>query len=306
MTDLNFSYDTTENCDIAMLRGYRIKAEQDSSPSNPFEDSEGNFPMLVMFDGEIIAGSRSGRQNNSCYEIPDNLRGQAISTVLWRYSLEQIVHWQVHLAKLLGVTVRGLTEHWDEPTAYVSLDDADALRQELSSVYGDMRASDKLEACAAMHQLLDIHAIVGTTRGYCQGDYAEVLVVATPEAIEKFGINLEEIRAEVKANLDMRVIHPDVLGDAAKLEALIESKVAERLCQSQIDLYGDWAWGNVYGYVIQEPVTDEDGEIEDWVEIDSCWGYYGTDHAKSGLAEAALACVPDEPASIPSEEHAHA
>jgi len=29
-------------------------------------------------------------------------------------------------------------------------------------------------------------------------------------------------------------------------------------------------------------------------EIDSCWGYYGSDHDKSGLAEAALSALPDE------------
>jgi hypothetical protein len=48
--------------------------------------------------------------------------------------------------------------------------------------------------------------------------------------------------------------------------------------EAQADLLGSWAFGDVCGYVIESP----DGE-----HLDSCWGFYGSDFEKSGLAEAA-------------------
>lgn len=47
---------------------------------------------------------------------------------------------------------------------------------------------------------------------------------------------------------------------------------------SAVKLYGAWAWGDVYGWEIISPAGDE---------LDSCWGYYGSDHEESGLADAA-------------------
>ena len=77
----------------------------------------------------------------------------------------------------------------------------------------------------------------------------------------------------------------------------------ERLAVT-VDLYGDWAWGNTYGYVIEEPTAwDEDGDATEWGEIPdgSCWGYYG-DPEDSGLDEAAWESVPDEPVNTPTPE----
>lgn len=37
--------------------------------------------------------------------------------------------------------------------------------------------------------------------------------------------------------------------------------------EADADLYGAWAWGDVYGYSINDTKT---GEV-----VDSCWGYYG-------------------------------
>jgi len=55
-------------------------------------------------------------------------------------------------------------------------------------------------------------------------------------------------------------------------------KKIEGYLKNEVDTYDDYLTGNVYGYVVK----DTDGEI-----IDSCCGYYGYDHEKSGLLEAA-------------------
>lgn len=46
---------------------------------------------------------------------------------------------------------------------------------------------------------------------------------------------------------------------------------------SEVDLYSEWADGHCYGFI----VTDKEGD-----EVDSCWGFIGSDPDKSGLAEA--------------------
>lgn len=50
---------------------------------------------------------------------------------------------------------------------------------------------------------------------------------------------------------------------------------AEQLA-STADLYASWAFGDCYGYTIDH----KNGEL-----LGSCWGFYGSDHEKSGLLE---------------------
>lgn len=47
---------------------------------------------------------------------------------------------------------------------------------------------------------------------------------------------------------------------------------------TEVETYGAYLNGDVYGYVIINASNEE---------TDSCWGYYGCDHEKSGLMEAA-------------------
>jgi hypothetical protein len=59
------------------------------------------------------------------------------------------------------------------------------------------------------------------------------------------------------------------------------AKIEEYL-RSDIETYDDYLTGNVYRYTI---------ELPDGTEDDSCGGYYGSDHEKSGLMEAAKNAV---------------
>ena len=52
-----------------------------------------------------------------------------------------------------------------------------------------------------------------------------------------------------------------------------------------IELYSAWAWGDVYG--VSEIVDEQGNELEDG----SCWGFYGTDHEKTGLLEHAKSVI---------------
>lgn len=61
-------------------------------------------------------------------------------------------------------------------------------------------------------------------------------------------------------------------------------KQIEGYLKGEVDVYDDYLTGAVYGYVVEDP----DGiDVEDG----SCWGFYGHDHEKSGLLEAARSAV---------------
>jgi len=62
----------------------------------------------------------------------------------------------------------------------------------------------------------------------------------------------------------------------------IHPKKAHENAESAARLFENWASGEVFGYVVE----DKDGE-----ELDSCWGFYGNEHEKSGLMEYATNAI---------------
>lgn len=103
-------------------------------------------------------------------------------------------------------------------------------------------------------KLEDVSRIIGLpclntrSRGSCQSDYVEIMAV-----------------------------WPKAWGKENRPKAT-PKQIAKEL-QAAVDLFGAWAWGDVYGYTVTDTVTGD--------EVGSCWGYYGNDHEASGLLEAA-------------------
>ncbi len=259
-TKLSWSYDQTLNCEVAYLRGYRIRAEHDDDASNPFEDMDGHWPIAVYFGRSLT--------------IYDKAPGPAIRDPLLQYPDALLVHDQKALEKLLGAERGDLhmygVEWGDDESPPKWVTDADALRSWFSDALESEYNSKKLEVWEQLYTLLGVPCYRTTVTGYCQGDWADVLVVATPEAQKEFAPGWQRT------------------GDVEAIKKDLESTA---------ELYGAWAFGDVYGYIVEKPVYDDDGEVE-WVDAcdhNSCWGYYGADHAESGLEEAALECVPEEP-----------
>jgi len=251
-TKLDWVYQDRTGEYRADYKGLVIRAVHDDSPENPFEAWDGHFPMLVYHDRTI--------------DEYDKMGGVALDCVIERFTSEQLVFDQKALAEILDLDMvqeyadRVSGGDTDDVPKWITLDDAHVIRDVCEDAIHDTSGTDRLDKLAELHKLLG-HAVLRTTsRGYSQGDWAELLIVATPEAIAEFGCDPA----------------PDNL--ARQLEA-------------QAKLYGAWAWGDVWGYVVEKPALDEDGdEIEgEAEELDSCWGYYGSDFAESGLEEAALA-----------------
>lgn len=59
---------------------------------------------------------------------------------------------------------------------------------------------------------------------------------------------------------------------------------ARKCLENEVEVYDDYLVGNVYGYTVYAPNETEEDDDE---QLDSCWGFYGYNHDKSGLLEAA-------------------
>lgn len=121
--------------------------------------------------------------------------------------------------------------------------------QELTSELAPSSWTEWQEYFKAMARLASIAGIphhYTTSRGHCQGDCALVFTAATPTWAKLVGAPEDTLTAQ---------------------------------CQNAADLWTAWAWGDCYGI---EAIHRPDGtELDDG----SCWGFYGDDHAKSGLLD---------------------
>lgn len=257
-TKLNWVYDDQSAEYRAEHNGYRIRAVRDDDARNPFTDGDCNWPIVVR------SGDRHSR-DFTCYV--DGVETKGIECPIERFNDALILHAQHMIARELGfkdMLACMTSADSDEPVKHCR--DADAARGAFLAGWEDVADSQKMDIMVALLKMCEIKALSTTVTGYCQGDWADVLVIAAPEAIEKFGC----------------------------------TEVSDADLQATADLYGSWAWGDVYGYIVEREVPDPDPEADEyrereWEEIEdgSCWGFYGSDFDKSGLEDAALECVPE-------------
>ncbi len=229
---LSFDYSPAHDSEIVSYGALTIKAVRDDSPQNPFEDWDCEPPLLVWYDGSLT-------------EYGDGICEPLAALSDWHISRR----WR-DIAAALDIKPETVEAEARDRAKGERM--ADFRRDYFESALGEMRPSryggsgaDYLSALAKLWEIAGVVALDSCSRGYSQGDYADVLAVALPAWADKVGAPRES--------------------HARQLE-------------SAVKLYGAWAWGDVYGYVIEGP----DGET-----LDSCWGYYGSDHDESGLAEAA-------------------
>lgn len=67
------------------------------------------------------------------------------------------------------------------------------------------------------------------------------------------------------------------------VNALTKKEVAvwERRLKGEVETYDHYLTGACYGGIIETRASEDD----EWEEEDSCWGFYGHDHHKSGLLD---------------------
>lgn len=144
---------------------------------------------------------------------------------------------------------------------------ADARRDLLEEWLSDAKGgslSDYMNINESLFALMGWPVYLTTSRGYSQSDWAELLLVYTPAHALACGIKFPR---------------------SAKAKA-----AAVKSLEADAKLWGNWAWGNVYGAVIDAWEGGEsDGRLVEHA-IESCWGFYG-DPDESGLADFAESTI---------------
>jgi hypothetical protein len=169
--------------------------------------------------------------------------------------------WAIELANQADPTVEDRIYHWNEGKGWESLNN----KYPLYSEHGEkaIEISNKmihslvwktLEKHYVMLPLYlyDHSGITMNTSGFsCQWDSGQV---------GWFYASKKEIKKEFNW----------ILLTKKRIKKVID------ILNSEVKAYDDYLTGNVYGYIVEDQMGNH---------IDSCWGFFGYDHAKSGLLE---------------------
>lgn len=213
----------------------RLKIWHDSFAANPF----------LEWDCEPAVMANYGRNNFS-----DFSKGEIETFIKNNLNQDKVVEEKDELADIVGYNLEWFDgtdeELYDELTHEIDYSDVEQLTKVL--------------------ELFSLPHLNYTSRGYSQGDWADVLIVATDEFFQRTGANRELI---------------------------------EEILEDTKNLFDSWAWGDVFGITIEEGTTIQVVEKEtqkvlreeiDWEQIDSCGGFYGEDFENNGMMDH----VPDE------------
>ena len=239
----------------------KIKIMQDPHADCPWEDMDGLAPIYVWGDRfDNYHGERYGDPMNPW----DHIDASKVSRN-WR-----------KIAEIFDTTEEAHDQEARDRAEYEGYGLSEARRDVFIDAFRDMvsygRKADAADVVVELWKLAKVNAKHFTGHGYSQGDWHEGVIAHTPEFLKAVGLNYPDTR-------DAEDIARDMKGDT--------------------ELYGAWAYGDVYGYEIQGPK----GET-----LDSCFGYYGVPYGHNpagegkwdvldyGVAEALSGIAPSEAA----------
>ena len=112
--------------------------------------------------------------------------------------------------------------------------------------HGWSGAIEWLKTAASILEYGGITCHFTQSNGYSQGDSTLLLAIGLPSWVDKVGAPIESVPAQL---------------------------------ESACDIHGFWQWGNVYGVA---SIEDDNGAE---IPHGACWGFYGSDHERSGLLD---------------------
>ena len=222
--ELNLEFEQNRNNDYVAHAGrYTVTIRQEDYTENPWDAWDGEPPYMR-------AGYRIHDKPDTRGDFPDCCD---IFKGITRAQLKRLCH---ELAVMYCAEIPGKTtpvdiyrEAREELGYYAEFDMAvTAFELALNALY----SSNPIPAYVAALETMGWTYLETASCGYCQGDYAELLFVASPQWAEKVGAPKETWAGQLES--------------AAKL-------------------WGYWAWGDVYGFTIE----DESGN-----QVDSLGGFY--------------------------------
>lgn len=244
MEKLNFEWHDSRNGGEyrAEANGFIVRAVHDDSPENPWDAWDGQPPLIVYSDRSL---DEKGDVPNPLADMTDSFIAR---------------NWRA-LCKIFDQSPDAAQERKSD-YAYERI--ADAKRDLLDEWLDEIKpsrysghAGDYMVALGELCELRGWPSLSTSSHGYCQSDYAELLLIFSPAYAKEIGAAWPR-SAKAKAE-------------------------ARKSLEADAKLWGAWARGNVYGFVIESADgTELPGDC-----LDSCFGFYGDDMAESGLAEAA-------------------
>jgi len=226
--------------DTIEYKNCKILIHQDETPENPFESWDCEPPLLTYYGGRHGYFKAYG-------EIEDLRDIIAIIPDSCFERGERMKLFKEYISdRFTRFTLREFAGDIQSNGSF-----KDAFCSILVEYFNDTpsnwrNATEWMELAESLLSLAGITCYQGQSNGYSQGDSTLVLAIATPNWLKTSGV--------------------------AKRNESSAMKCA-------FDLYSAWAWGDVYGYTLEDENGDE--------LIDSCWGFYGSDHQESGLLEGA-------------------
>lgn len=244
------------NTETLKIDGYTVTIANDESAENPFTAWDCEPPLLVY------SCDRSGRLDtyNKAPEtlaefvalIPDAVFERGNRTAFLRGLMPGDYGWKAFLREFREYRAETYDGSFrDAVSAFVT--DRYGRKPE-----GWRDAREWFDVAEWLLKEAGIPYHSTESNGYCQGDTVKLLAIGLPEWCKLVGC---------------------------------EPNHTEPQCKAACELYGAWAWGDVYGILsIHAPGgEDEDGEEIEGEELadGSVWGFYGRDHETSGLLESA-------------------
>lgn len=236
------------NTETLEYKGYKITVAQDEFAENPFEQGYCEPPLLTYYGGwhgYFKAYGEVDCLSDIIRLMPDSCFQKGNRVALFKEflsdgsTLREFVELANDCGDYRGAFIQALEWKFDkQPSGWRS-------------------AMEWFDTAEALLKWAGIPCYYGQSNGYCQGDSALVLAIATPAWVELVGAPAESLEAQ---------------------------------CKSAVDLYGAWAWGDVYGVLEIHAPGDDETEGEE-LEDGSCWGFYGRDHEASGLMDHARSII---------------
>lgn len=225
--------------------GYTAEVAYDYSPACPFTSWDGEPPLTVFHDGCIDHYPSTFAKHDELTLC--NLLGY-VPAGKFRYR-----KFREQIGDLVGLADTDFEQMLCDTTPRDGENWKNAVIEAIACYCADsgaprsyFYAREYFELLAWVCDQAGIACHWEESTGYCQGHYALVFAAALPQWAAGVG-------APKKSHKDQ--------------------------CRHACELYGYWAWGDVFGVV---EITDPDGhEIPDA----SVWGFYGTDPEDSGLLD---------------------
>lgn len=162
-----------------------------------------------------------------------------------------------------------LDERWRSPANRDEM--LEFLVEALHEHIGNNPGTSFLEDCKMILDWQNIPCRIERVRGYCQGDVIDLLIAHTPSFVERVGVNHDS------------------------------DETVKKDMESDVRLFGWWAFGDVYAYTINKHHEIAEGTTTDGVvltdvaytekDIEACAGFYGPNIEENGLMEMARQVV---------------